>query len=791
MLSKLLKSNFKNDLSHMITFFLIIVLSVVMLHTGLAVLLGYNGLHAELRDKYNFADLAVVSELSDDDKFKMEDIISSADYIESFEYLEPLSLPFTVGKEGADADSKDLYDTKTNDYYVLPYGEWGDIEAPHFVEKMDEECENPIYISLYYNANVIKKKVGDKVDIQVGEDYYTFQIAGIYENILGNSNLGIIYVEPSLFNEWKNRDEEKRKDSEESFDRRITFIKVTDDVTASEASGMLTKSFSEHEILSYAVDSDMEITMLTYMQNIIAAVLSAFAIVITIIAMIIIYFRISNSIEQSIVDIGALKALGYTSRQIRMAMVLEFAITTLLAIAVGVIGSYVALVPFEEGIRNSSGVVWDRAFEPLALIATLILILGTVVIVAVASTKKISKLDPVIVLRFGIDDHSFKKNRAPIERTPGPLSWIMAVKSVLTSAKQNILLFVIMSSIGVVVTLSIFMTYNAVYDSMHLLRMVSTVSDDVSFIVKDKPEAIAEIRELPEVDCIWYMDTREFTVEGYSAYAYITEDWNDVPEGNVNIYEGIFPRYDNEIALAGTLSKNLGVSVGDEVKVANGSIEKKYLITGLLSGAGSGGMDLLMTAEGAGHLGSKLGKQNISTTVKNHSWKNSLKLVDDVESMYGDKMVAYANVIDTLKSGDNAVVMIASMLVAVLIIVSLLVIILSMNLLVKTVIIKRQREIGIKKALGFSSTQLRFELVLSMMPFILLGAVVGGIVGCLESNNIMAALLGSIGIMNSSMDVYSWMGFGSVIFIAIVSFLIIWFISGRIKRISAYSLITE
>ena len=66
MLSKLLKSNFKNDLSHMITFFLIIVLSVVMLHTGLAVLLGYNGLHAELRDKYNFADLAVVSELSDD-----------------------------------------------------------------------------------------------------------------------------------------------------------------------------------------------------------------------------------------------------------------------------------------------------------------------------------------------------------------------------------------------------------------------------------------------------------------------------------------------------------------------------------------------------------------------------------------------------------------------------------------------------------------------------------------------------------------------------------------------------
>ena len=114
-----------------------------------------------------------------------------------------------------------------------------------------------------------------------------------------------------------------------------------------------------------------------------------------------------------------------------------------------------------------------------------------------------------------------------------------------------------------------------------------------------------------------------------------------------------------------------------------------------------------------------------------------------------------------------------------------------MNLLVKTMIIKKQREIGIKKALGFSSNQLRLELVLSMLPQIGIGAAAGAVLGCLESNSILATLLSTMGIMRSNMEVFPWMGFLSIVFALVVSFIIIWILSGRIKRISAYSLITE
>ena len=137
------------------------------------------------------------------------------------------------------------------------------------------------------------------------------------------------------------------------------------------------------------------------------------------------------------------------------------------------------------------------------------------------------------------------------------------------------------------------------------------------------------------------------------------------------------------------------------------------------------------------------------------------------------------------------VIQIAATMAIVMVLVCLAVIVLSMNLLVKTLIIKKQQEIGIKKALGFSSDQLRIELVLSMLPQIGIGAVIGALIGVATSNKALALMLTSVGIMRSNMDVYPWMGFAAIVFAIVVSFFIIWIISGRIKKISAYSLITE
>ena len=793
MLGKLIKSNFKNDLSHMITYFLIMVLAIFMLHTGLAIFLGYRTLHKDKQEKYNFADLMVHSILKPEDNQAIEEIIRNAEYIEAYEKTYPIYKEFKKVKAGAEEDSINMYDMSSYGLTVLPYGGWGELEAPHFVEVADEEYENPIYLSYFINENLFKSKLGDSVDVKVGEKYYTFQVAGFFESLI-SSEMGLCYVSPSLYNEWNNELYNQLKQNKEQGDEplytRVFFaMKLKDNVDSNEASGLITKAFREHNISAYASSVDNTINDFTFMQNMIAAMIAAFAIVITGISMIIIYFRIANSIEQNIVNIGALKSIGYTSQQIRLSMVIEFATTTLLAFAAGVGASYLVIPIFETKIRSFSAVAWDHPFDPIAFVITFIIIIGTVILVSFVSTRMIVKLDPVIALRFGIDTHSFKRNHAPIDKTPGSLTWIMALKSVLGNTKQNIILFVVMLSIGVVTTFAVFLSYNCVYDASHLYRMLNLVAADVDISFKDYDNQLGEIAELPEAESVFWTEMVEMTVNGYTIYTTITDDWSDISE--VNIYEGRSPKYDNETAIGGNLAETMNVGIGDEIKVTYGKKEYTYLITGFEQSSGNYGMDISLTTEGAKHLDYFPNKSNVSVYVKGHTLENSVRLIRKVQDMYGEKVVGYGNIIELLKSGDESVISIASIMVAVMVVVSILVIVLSLNLLVKTMIIKKQKEIGIKKAIGFSSSELRKELILSMLPQIAVGAIAGSIVGCLTSNKILAALLSTMGVMRSNMEIFPWMAFISVAFAIVISYILIWLMSGRIKFISAYSLITE
>ncbi|MBQ9200283.1 MAG: ABC transporter permease [Lachnospiraceae bacterium] len=790
MLGKLIKSNFKKDFSHMITFFLIMVLSVVLLHSGIMILMGYGKLFDIKKEELNSADLMVQYNMERDRFFELEELIASADYIASYEKINPIQKEFVKEDEEYDSDSKDAYDTSRVYLQCLPYGEWGEIEAPDFVELSEKEYDNPIYISINVNTNFFKVNLDDEIEVTVDGRPRTFHVAGIFQGML--SSYGITYVDSKTYNEWYNERQSRLDGFEEEgysvYDFGIIYMKVNEGIKPQDAAGRLTRTFSEHYIMAYAWDVDSYITESVYMQNIVSAILSLFAIIITIISMIIIYFRISNSIEQNIVNMGALKALGYTSKQIRVSMVIEFAATTFAAVVTGIGLSYLIMPVIENGMRSFCGLVWDYNFDFAAALITALIIVGTVIVVSMASTKSITKLDPVRALRFGVSSKSFKKNPAPIERTSGPLTWILALKSILRNTKQNILLFVIMLSIGAVTTFAAYLTYNVIFDITNLYRMLNSVAPDVELSIDDD-NALYELKNLPEVEYIWWMNYAEMTVEGYSVTASITEDWKDIPE--VNVYEGRVPVYDNEITIGGGLAGIIGVTIGDEVNVSYGEFERKYIITGLQQGAQNDGRDISLNMDGARHLGYEFDKTSVAALVKGHTLDNSNKLVEDAEDMYGYKLWSYANAIDALENGENSIVTIAVAIVAMLIIISLLVIILSMNLLVKTIIIKRQRELGIKKAIGFSSSQLRMELVLSMMPQITIGGIVGAIIGCKGSNNMLTMMLNSLGIMRSNMKVFPMMGIVAVVFVTIVSFLIIWILSARIKKISAYSLITE
>ena len=148
----------------------------------------------------------------------------------------------------------------------------------------------------------------------------------------------------------------------------------------------------------------------TFIPTIAAVVFIAFAIILLIVGSIVIRFSISNDIEERMVNIGTLKAVGYSSRQIVMSIIMQFGLIALTGSIAGVLSAQVVILPLASGlIAPLFGMPWNPAFNPLLTLAVLTVILLMVLLFAYATSRRINKLHPIIALHGGITTHSFKK----------------------------------------------------------------------------------------------------------------------------------------------------------------------------------------------------------------------------------------------------------------------------------------------------------------------------------------------------------------------------------------------
>ena len=346
--------------------------------------------------------------------------------------------------------------------------------------------------------------------------------------------------------------------------------------------------------------------------------------------------------------------------------------------------------------------------------------------------------------------------------------------------------FVIMSAVGLVTAFVVFFGYNICYKPMNLYNILQSMSYDVVMFVYE-PDAYYEVANIEHVTACYWKDTQEMTVAGQVVDVSIAEDLSAIP--SINFTEGRAPMYSDEIIMSATAADQAGVIVGDMVKVSYKGVEKEFTVCGLAQGTDNLGKFALMNDDCARSLGYVPNTTSVWVNLDDSSIANAAHVIDETDGIYGEKLKGYLNVPEVLP--QEPIITGSEAICVLIVIVTVLVILLSMTLLIKTVIIRKQQEFGIKKSLGFTSDQLRKELVISMMPCVVIGSTAGAIVGTLKSNTFLTALLSSLGLAQSNLPVYAWMGIAAVAFTTLVSAVIIWVLSGKIKNISAYSLIKE
>jgi putative ABC transport system permease protein len=144
--------------------------------------------------------------------------------------------------------------------------------------------------------------------------------------------------------------------------------------------------------------SNQEIGQILTVIAIIFSVISAFSALLAAIGMV---NNLSLSVLQRVRELGLLRALGFTGRQIRMMIVAESAQLTIAAVLVGLLlGTFYGWAGAESllgALRGGPGVIWP-AFPPV-LLAVIVLAAATLTWVAsIAPTRRATRVTPVDAL---------------------------------------------------------------------------------------------------------------------------------------------------------------------------------------------------------------------------------------------------------------------------------------------------------------------------------------------------------------------------------------------------------
>ena len=525
------------------------------------------------------------------------------------------------------------------------------------------------------------------------------------------------------------------------------------------------------------------------MANMVSAMMVMFIIVI--VCLLVVRFRIVNSIEEDIMKIGSLKSIGYTSRQIILSVILQFSLLAGIGSLIGIALSYPALPAVSAVFEQQSGLKWVQGFDGGVSGTAFIILLLIVVLVAFLAAHRISKLNPIHALRGETTARKYKRNHLPLEKAKGNLPLIFALKSVLQNVKQNIMIIVILIAVTFSGTFGVIMYYNTSVDTkafaevpgMEICNAVAVLNPAI-----DQTEAVKTIRNMDHVRKVQYFDEVKIKVDGSEVSAYVMDDY--AGKETRLVYEGRYPENKNEITLAGILAERLGKTVGDTVNVQFDDREEQFKVVGLSNGSEMGGLNTSILTADFERLNPNFKHQSLyiyldkgtnagtfTKTLGNRFDKKMLLSAVNFDKEMADGMASYQKIV-------------AAMGLAMLVI-TLLVVTLVLYFVISSSVIRKRRDLGIQKAIGFTTYQLMSQLTISFTVPILIGAAIGTLLGAFYTNPMMSIAMKGAGVMKAGfiVDPYWVIAFGAatIAFSYLLSMLITW----RIRKISAYALVTE
>ena len=569
-----------------------------------------------------------------------------------------------------------------------------------------------------------------------------------------------------------------------------------------------------------------------------------FAFILVLISLMVIRFRVANSIENSMHEIGVLKAQGYTNRQIAASYIAEYGMIAISAAAIGVILAIPAFGVTGQMLFVMSGIPWGLSINVVVGVLCVVVITAIMMAMVLLSTRRIKKLPPIVALRGGMTTNNFRRNFFPLNKFTGNVHLGLGLKNMLAYIKLYAMIAVVIAGAAFAITAVSVIYQNFVLDATPLLGIAGAEANEMSVTVTRHTDAFAlaaELEEMPEVRMTSMQEFAPIRINEIDApFTMVSDDFTRFE--TITTSEGRMPIYDNEIAMPLNFARRLGVVMGDSVRVTAGGVSREFIIVGhfpVMGGAAAAAITIegyrwlipnyaprtiavyfnegVAFDEFARALTQRYGTLNSFAEDEGDEFSVARARAEERIAFYlehfGIDSVEYAVILDgeiiisgssysfqieritdnltMLMAGLEGAAMAFGILTQLIIVVSVIVAALILSITVRSIIAKRRRELGILKSSGFTTRQLVRQMAISFLPLTTVGVIVGCIIGAIVTGPMLGVALAVDGMFSMVLHINPFVTVGLCIAILVVVYLVAYVSARSIKHVSAYELLSE
>ncbi len=769
------RSNMRKAKGQTVAIVVLILIAALMLNLWLMLSMDYKANFDRYHDKLNAEHVTVTVDDSEGEAREfLNQTLANDSRVSQFRLDSCMHMTVTFDYNGGEMNSWFIFMDKDT---ALSRS----IGKAEIVEKGN--ISSGIYLPMLYKTNDIA--VGKPIEISIGSHTVEYTVCGFFNSVMnGSHNCGMAEF---ILTEDKYGELETSGYAPKATLCSVRLSDLSENLNFEAAlKSAVSERFPNVNMVSNCYDIVVQARYIS--QGICSIVISSMAFLVLLIALVVIVSNIINYIQVNMKNLGALKAAGYTSRQLIYSLLLQFLALTLIAAIVGAALSYALFPAINTMMIAQTGIPYAIHFLPLPILISLLILCGTVALVVWLASRRIKKIEPIAALRSGIQTHNFKRNHIPLEKTKAPLNFALALKTTLSGVKHNITVCITMLVLSLVVVFSGIMTENIIVDMTPFLNLIvgETADSCINVNVETEEEFLRVTDADSRVEKAYLYNTINVTHSGGAELlTTVCDDFSKVNNSAV-VYDGRFPKYENEIAIGAKYAKEKGFEVGNEIEItANGKTEK-YLISGLTQITNYLGRDGLMTRSGYERLGAF---SNVSYYINLAEGVDIDSFNAEIKEKFSGSVNTTINIESTIQSVAEVYVSLITIIVIAILVLSAIIIAFVLYLLVRTMLNNKKRDYGILKSFGFTTGQLILQTALSFMPAIIISTVIGLAVSGLVMNPILSLFFSSLGIMKCTFT--TPIGFIAVAGIGLIalSFGIACLLSLKIKKIAPRALL--